>query len=103
MRELVIDAWAMVVPKKVSAPYAELHVSVLELDTPHGQANATHILPKSQSRARARPSSGRRSDGADLVAVAGVAREVGVSVALVEQPYRVAGRRPAPAWPARRA
>jgi len=24
MRELVIDAWAMVVPKKVSAPYAEL-------------------------------------------------------------------------------
>jgi hypothetical protein len=23
MRELVIDAWAMVVPKKVSAPYAE--------------------------------------------------------------------------------
>ena len=24
MRGLVIDAWAMVVPKKVSAPYAEL-------------------------------------------------------------------------------
>jgi hypothetical protein len=24
MRELVIDAWAMVVPKKVSAPYVEL-------------------------------------------------------------------------------
>jgi hypothetical protein len=24
MRDLVIDAWAMVVPKKVSAPYAEL-------------------------------------------------------------------------------
>ena len=23
MRELVLDAWAMVVPKKVSAPYAE--------------------------------------------------------------------------------
>jgi predicted alpha/beta-hydrolase family hydrolase len=34
----------------------------------------------------------------DLVAVAGVARAEGVSVALVEQPYRVAGRRsPAPA------
>ena len=34
----------------------------------------------------------------DLVAVTNVAREVGVSVALVEQPYRVAGRRsPAPA------
>ena len=24
MRELVLDAWAMVVPKRVSAPYAEL-------------------------------------------------------------------------------
>jgi len=23
MRELVLDAWAMVVPKRVSAPYAE--------------------------------------------------------------------------------
>ena len=34
----------------------------------------------------------------DLVAVAGVARSEGVSVALVEQPYRVAGRRsPSPA------
>jgi uncharacterized protein len=34
----------------------------------------------------------------DLVAVTGVARSEGVSVALVEQPYRVAGRRaPAPA------
>ena len=34
----------------------------------------------------------------DLVAAAGVALSVGVSVALVEQPYRVAGRRsPAPA------
>ena len=34
----------------------------------------------------------------DLVAVTGVALAVGVSVALVEQPYRVAGRRsPAPA------
>ena len=25
MRELVVDAWAMVVPKSVSAPYAELN------------------------------------------------------------------------------
>lgn len=34
----------------------------------------------------------------DLVAVTGVARSEGVSVALVEQPYRVAGRRsPSPA------
>ena len=34
----------------------------------------------------------------DLVAVTGVARSEGISVALVEQPYRVAGRRaPAPA------
>ena len=37
-------------------------------------------------------------DSPDLVAVSGVARSEGVSVALVEQPYRVAGRRaPAPA------
>lgn len=34
----------------------------------------------------------------DLVATAGAAREAGLTVALVEQPYRVAGRRsPAPA------
>ena len=34
----------------------------------------------------------------DLVAVTGVARSLGISVVLVEQPYRVAGRRsPAPA------
>jgi predicted alpha/beta-hydrolase family hydrolase len=38
-------------------------------------------------------------DAPDLMAVTGVARELGLSVALVEQPYRVAGRRSSPAAP----
>jgi uncharacterized protein len=41
---------------------------------------------------------GGRVGSRDLVAVTGVARTLGISVVLVEQPYRVAGRRaPAPA------
>ena len=71
----------------------------LEVDTPHGQANA---YLHSAARARAALLLGHGAGGGvtspDLVAVTDVARSEGVSVALVEQPYRVAGRRsPAPA------
>ena len=74
-------------------------MSVLELDTPHGQANA-HLHPAEEARAGLVLGHGAAGGvGArDLVAVTNVASAVRVSVVLVEQPYRVAGRRsPAPA------
>jgi predicted alpha/beta-hydrolase family hydrolase len=74
-------------------------VTVLELDTPHGQANA-HVHPAKEARAALVLGHGAAGGVAarDLVAVTDAAREVEVSVVLVEQPYRVAGRRsPAPA------
>jgi uncharacterized protein len=74
-------------------------VTVLELDTPHGRANA-HLHPADEAKAGLVLGHGAAGGvtARDLVAVTNVAREVGVSVVLVEQPYRVAGRRsPAPA------
>ena len=74
-------------------------VTVLEVDTPHGPANA-HVHPVDEPRAALVLGHGAAGGVAspDLVAVTDVARSEGVSVALVEQPYRVAGRRaPAPA------
>jgi len=72
---------------------------MIEVDTPHGQANA-HLHPADQPRAALvlGHGAGGGVTSPDLVAVTAVARSEGVSVALVEQPYRVAGRRaPAPA------
>ena len=74
-------------------------MTVLELDTPHGRANA-HLHPADEARAGLVLGHGAAGGvtARDLVAVTSAAREVGVSVVLVEQPYRVAGRRsPAPA------
>jgi predicted alpha/beta-hydrolase family hydrolase len=75
-------------------------VSTFEIDTPHGPARA-HIQPVDTPRAALVLGHGAGGGGVtarDLVAAADVARSEGFSVALVEQPYRVAGRRsPAPA------
>ena len=74
-------------------------MTVIELDTPHGRANA-HLHPADEARAGLVLGHGAAGGvtARDLVAVTNAAREVGVSVVLVEQPYRVAGRRsPAPA------
>ena len=74
-------------------------MTVLELDTPHGQANA-HLHPADGARAALvlGHGAGGGVTARDLVAATNAARAVGVSVVLVEQPYRVAGRRsPAPA------
>ena len=71
----------------------------LQVDTPHGRANA-HLHSADEPRAALVLGHGAAGGVAarDLVAVTDVARSEGVSVALVEQPYRVAGRRaPAPA------
>jgi uncharacterized protein len=73
-------------------------LTVLEVETPHGTANA-HLHPADEPRAALvlGHGAGGGVSAPDLVATTGVARSEGVSVALVEQPYRVAGRRsPAP-------
>jgi predicted alpha/beta-hydrolase family hydrolase len=74
-------------------------MSTLEVDTPHGPANV-HLHPAGDPRAGLVLGHGAAGGvgSRDLVAVTEVALSEGVSVALVEQPYRVAGRRsPAPA------
>jgi uncharacterized protein len=72
---------------------------VLEIDTPQGPARA-HLHAAEQPRAALMLGHGAAGGVTtpDLTAVSDVARSEGFSVALVEQPYRVAGRRsPAPA------
>jgi uncharacterized protein len=74
-------------------------MTMLEIETPYGTANA-HVEPVEAPQAA--PVLGHGAGGGvqarDLVTVAGVARAAGFRVVLVEQPYRVAGRRaPAPA------
>jgi predicted alpha/beta-hydrolase family hydrolase len=72
---------------------------MLELDTPHGRANV-HLHPASEPRAALVLGHGAAGgvSSRDLVVVTEAALAEGLSVALVEQPYRVAGRRaPAPA------
>jgi uncharacterized protein len=74
-------------------------VNTLDVETPHGLARAHLQLP---TEPRAALALGHGAGGGvaseDLVAVKDVALAQGVGVALIEQPYRVAGRRsPAPA------
>jgi predicted alpha/beta-hydrolase family hydrolase len=74
-------------------------VKPLEIDTPFGAANA-HLQRADEPQAALvlGHGAGGGVTAPDLVAVARVAHAAGLSVALVEQPYRVAGRRsPAPA------
>jgi uncharacterized protein len=73
--------------------------AVLEIATPHGPARAHLGLAADPSAALVLGhGAGGGVEAADLAAAAGAARADGLSVALVEQPYRVAGRRsPAPA------
>jgi predicted alpha/beta-hydrolase family hydrolase len=71
----------------------------LTIDTPHGPARA-HLHRAAEPRAALALGHGAGGGVAapDLVAATDAALSEGVSVALVEQPYRVAGRRsPAPA------
>jgi predicted alpha/beta-hydrolase family hydrolase len=73
-------------------------VTVLPVATPHGEARV-HLQPADKSRAALVLGHGAAGGvtSRDLVTVTDVARSEGLSVALVEQPYRVAGRRsPAP-------
>jgi predicted alpha/beta-hydrolase family hydrolase len=73
--------------------------TIVELDTPHGPARA-HLHPVDAPVAALvlGHGAGGGIDSPDLVGATQAAHEAGLSVALVEQPYRVAGRRsPAPA------
>ena len=71
----------------------------MELDTPHGPARA-HLHPAAEPVAALVLGHGANGGVAapDLVAATQAANAAAVTVALVEQPYRVAGRKsPAPA------
>jgi predicted alpha/beta-hydrolase family hydrolase len=74
-------------------------VTVVDVATPHGTAKA-HLHPTGDARAALilGHGAGGGVGAVDLVAVKDAALSEGFGVALVEQPYRVAGRRgPAPA------
>jgi len=72
----------------------------LSVDTPHGIA-VVHLELATQPRGAVvlGHGAGGGVGAVDLVAVTRVARELGLAVALVEQPYRVAGRRAPPRAP----
>lgn len=65
-----------------------------EIDTPHGPARAElHTAPEGRAALLLGHGAGGGIEAPDLVAAARAACAAGVHVALVEQPYRVAGRR----------
>src|SRR5207253_4842428 len=74
-------------------------MTTLEVETPHGPAKAhLHSAPEARAALVLGHGAAGGVGSPDLVAVTGAARSEGFGVALVEQPYRVAGRRsPAPA------
>jgi predicted alpha/beta-hydrolase family hydrolase len=72
---------------------------MLEIDTPHGPAHAhLHAVDDPRGALVLGHGAGGGVEAPDLVAATKAANEESLTVALVEQPYRVAGRRsPAPA------
>jgi predicted alpha/beta-hydrolase family hydrolase len=74
-------------------------MTVMTIDTPHGPARAElHCAPEARAGLLLGHGAGGGVGAPDLVAAARGAQAANVDVALVEQPYRVAGRRaPAPA------
>lgn len=79
-------------------PSASLGVRVLDVESPSGPARVhLHAADRPRAGLVLGHGAGGGVDAPDLVAVREVALAEGVSVVLVEQPYRVAGRRsPAP-------
>jgi uncharacterized protein len=76
-------------------------VGTAEIETPHGPARAhLHRADEPPAALVLGHGAGGGVESGDLQAAKDAALETGVSVALIEQPYRVAGRRsPAPAGP----
>ena len=73
-------------------------VKAREIETPHGPARA-HLsaVPGARGALVLGHGAGGGVEAPDLLAARDAALEAGVSVALVEQPYRVAGKRSQPA------
>ena len=73
--------------------------NVFEVETPHGPARVhLHSSEEPEAALVLGHGAGGGVTAGDLAAATGVALEEGLTVALVDQPYRVAGRRsPAPA------
>ncbi len=75
-------------------------MDALELDTPHGPARVhLHLAAEPRAALVLGHGAGGGVGARDLVAATRAAHDAGVSVALVEQPYRVAGRRSPPRAP----
>lgn len=74
-------------------------MTTYEIGTPHGPARVSlHCVPEGRAALLLGHGAGGGVTAPDLVAATQAAHRAGVHVALVEQPYRVAGRRaPAPA------
>ena len=71
-------------------------MTTLHIDTPHGPAAVElHCAPEARAALLLGHGAGGGVTAPDLVAATRAAQQVGVDVALVEQPYRVAGRRAA--------
>jgi predicted alpha/beta-hydrolase family hydrolase len=71
-------------------------VTVLDVDTPHGPAKAhLHRVDAPVAALVLGHGANGSVEAPDLVAASDAARSAGLSVVLVEQPYRVAGRRSA--------
>jgi uncharacterized protein len=72
---------------------------MVDIETPHGLGRAhVHAADKARAALVLGHGAGAGVESKDLVAATEVALEQGVTVALFEQPYKVAGRRsPAPA------
>ena len=88
MRDMVFDAWAMGVPKSVSARLRRAHVTVLDLETPQHGRVFIHLHPAQNAKGALVLGHGAGGGVAarDLVAVAEVAGGEGFGVALVEPP-----------------
>ena len=73
-------------------------MSPIEIETPHGPARAhVHATPSPRGLLVLGHGAGGGVGAPDLQAATEVALGLGLAVVLVEQPYRVAGRRSAPA------
>jgi predicted alpha/beta-hydrolase family hydrolase len=71
-------------------------VTVLDIDTPHGPAKAhLHLVDAPPAALVLGHGAAGSVEAPDLVTASDAARSAGLSVVLVEQPYRVAGRRSA--------
>lgn len=73
-------------------------MTTVEIDTPVGLARAhVHCVSSGTAALLLGHGAGGKIDAVDLVAVAHAAAEAGIHVALIEQPYRVAGKKAPPA------